>query len=144
MILIPKLFDDFLKLIAYSYSDGEIAVLNLFLRDKDFDYSSYPVNPDRANRKGVEFRIDGRLQITRFEDLLGIKFSSRLQKTSVEFDKGAGKSYRCIRLKHMPWQNGCMDITATDDHSAFIKCSLIANKHNWFGADSEQGSCKHK
>ena len=144
MILIPQLTTDKLQLNAYSYQDREINIVASYLTLHDFQFTRNAIPKDRDDRTGVAFILSGLTQIFRFETLLGLKFQTKGPETSVIFLSGAGgdNPYCCVRLKHMPWEQGCSDITAPDDHAAFIKCSLLANKENWFGADSKPGTCK--
>ena len=142
MITIPILTIVDLSLNAYSYQDAEINILHSYLTEQTFAFTSQEIPNDIEGRKGRSFKIAGQPQINRLQNSLGVNFTNIGPTTTTTFLATAGTPYRCIRLKHMPWENGCEDITASDDHSAFIKCSLVANKNNWFGADSEHGTCQ--
>ncbi|HTI58261.1 hypothetical protein [Mucilaginibacter sp.] len=147
MILVPRLTADALTLNAYSYQDREINIVTAYLSQENFQFTSNSIPKDGDDRKGIEFTMLGLTQILRLEMLLELKFQNKSDnKTSISFIQGNGGSnpYCCIRLKHMPWEKGCKDITAPDDNAAFIKCSLLASEENWFGADSKAGTCKGK
>jgi hypothetical protein len=143
MILVPIVGPDTLSLNAYSYQNKELNIVRVFLTQGDFQFLSESIPADSEGRKGLTFILSGRHQISRLEIKLSISFHGVGPKTQVNFNQdGSGLPYCCIRLKHMPWEKGCADISATDDHAAFIKCALLANEKNWFGADSEPGLCK--
>lgn len=143
MIIIPELTWDRLNLKAYSYQNSELNVIDSFLTENRFDFHSEDIDRDKHDRKGLLFRIAGLFQIERFERELGVRFKQKDTGTDVDFEEGEGSNYRCIRIAHLPWKKGCADITANGEHAAFIKCSLLANKKNWFGVQSERGKCKN-
>jgi hypothetical protein len=144
MILIPQLTANALTLKAYSYQSGELSIVNSYLTQQNFEFTENRIPNDRNDRLGIAFILSGLAQVLRLETLLGLNFQHKGAGTAVNFMTGTdgGSPYCCVRLKHMPWEKGCADITASDDHAAFIKCSLLANEENWFGADSKPGTCK--
>jgi hypothetical protein len=141
MIIIPQLHPGQLRLQAYSYQEREFDIIRNYFNVKDYIYLMERIRNDYFDRLGYAFILNGEGIIARFQKELSIRFEGSPQKTFTSFSTGEGQSFHCIRIQAKPGENGCEDINAEDNSSAFIKCALVANKNRWFGADAKSGRC---
>lgn len=144
MIIIPELTNEYIDLNAYSYQEKEFDIVRRFFDRTEIRYTTREIRKDAYERRGIAFRIDGVMQIRRLQNTIGISFFKFGNKTGIEIGEGSGDNYHCVRLKSFPLDNGCVDIVADNGEAAFLKCAIIANERNWFGAESIKGRCKDK
>ena len=142
MIIIPnRQSTDLLELNAFSAETTEFNAVSSYLNINDFSYSAVGLERDKFERKGMRFSIFGYFQISRLEELLGIGFERAADKTITVFKKVSGTRYKCVRIRDQGWQNDCKEVTAPNDHAAYLKCTIIAGEENWLGVTSELGKC---
>jgi len=131
---------DLLNLLAYSNQIKEFDIVKRYFDNNEFRFESNPTVSDSFDRRGVLYTLTGERQVKRFEDNLEVDFTS----TEVSFRALAGgSSYRCMRIKEdASVKRGCIDLKASDEDAAFIKCCLHASMEHWFGGKSERGRCE--
>jgi hypothetical protein len=141
MIINPYRDREALSLDAFSFKIDEINQLFEVLYLSDTGYESIELPRDEFDRLHYRFRILNRFT-ARLENFLSIRILGFGRDTSIQFIENPNEpSYKCENIDPPP--NECVTITAESHAAATVKCSVIANKKNWFGAVAIIGRCKH-
>jgi hypothetical protein len=141
MLIIP-LLNPFQSLFldAYSYQQREIDAVALTLRNLRVQFDIADLDRDRNDRKGLRHRIPI-ADVARLEVHLGIRFQGEGTTTRISVVAPPGAGYKCKEITVRDSGSGCVNLTATDEADAMVKCALLARHNGWFGGEAEPGTC---
>lgn len=140
MLLNPTLQEDgSLFLDAYSFSTTELNTVSIVLKDANVKSSFQSIKSDKQGRNGERHIVESN-EIPKLEKYLSLKFKIFQKRTTVDLGE-EGNQYRCKEIT-LGGSGNCENVFANDDAAATVKCALVANKNNWFGAVAEPGGCE--
>src|SRR2546423_9319939 len=135
MLIVPFLTaakDLFLD--AYSYQEKEIDTVSLVLTKIIHKFGVLELGRDRMERPGMRHVVASH-DVRRFEDRMGVRFQREGEVTATIVTKGPGTGYRCREISARGLGSGCVNLAATDEAEAIVRCALLANVNHWFGGE---------
>jgi hypothetical protein len=129
-----------LFLDAYSYQIDEIATVATLLRRVVGVFETIDLERDDADRWGKRHVITS-VYVGQLEKRLGLRFRGRGDTTAILVVKPLGAGYRCTEISAHGEGTGCINMSASDESEAKVKCALIAGHNAWFGGEAALGKC---
>jgi hypothetical protein len=142
MRIAPQLNPDkSLKLTAWSFSQRELDSLRSVLKESGISATEIFVPPDKRGRTAIAFTIQ-KADVARLEKELGVTFFESIAGRTMTKLTGQQQGYQCQEITLRGDGKGCVNISATSQNDATVKCSLVANNRRWFGGTASPGACK--
>jgi hypothetical protein len=136
-VIIGRGLENELELDVYSPRAGDLQKAELSVQAAGCLYKTSPLPTDSQGWSGLKITVaDNSVRL--LEARLQVKFVGLRQ---VDVRLTGPTNYRCTQITQRGAGVACVNLFASSDADAALKCALLANQRRWLGGDATPGTC---